>query len=239
MSEYDSTHDILRHQERVGQLLTHVVRELIDRALFHDKSKLSPKEKSIFDKSTPLLKDLTYGSSEYNQALKDIKPALDHHYEVNQHHPEHFSNSIEGMTLIDLLEMLCDWIASTERVSNGDIQKSLHINQKRFYICPQLMTILRNTVRFIESEGKLDQCELDDVAQTEVQESISASNDKEARKLYVCGYEPLCPECGGIAYSMYSCDESGFEDIWRCLVVRQHGFRIDKNIKWQKKKDES
>ena len=152
-SEYDSTHDIMRHQERVGQLLTHVVRELIDRALFHDKSKLSPKEKPIFDKFTPLLKDLIYGSSEYDQALIDLKPALDHHYKVNPHHPEHFSNGIEGMTLIDLLEMLCDWIASTQRVSDGDIQKSFRVNQERFHIHPQLMAILRNTVRFIE-DGK-------------------------------------------------------------------------------------
>ena len=47
------------------------------------------------------------------------------------------------MTLFDLLEMLCDWVAAVRRHDNGDINKSLEINQKRFNISPQLQQILR------------------------------------------------------------------------------------------------
>ena len=32
---------------------------------------------------------LTYGSDEYKACLTEMKPALDHHYAANRHHPEH------------------------------------------------------------------------------------------------------------------------------------------------------
>lgn len=33
---------------------------------------------------------------------------LDHHYQNNDHHPEHFELGINGMNLLQLLEMLAD-----------------------------------------------------------------------------------------------------------------------------------
>ena len=51
------------------------------------------------------------------------------------------------MTLVDLVEMLCDWAAATERHADGDIIKSLEINGERFGMTEQLATILENTVR--------------------------------------------------------------------------------------------
>ena len=91
-------------------------------------------------------KDTFYGSDEYKEFLAGMKPALDHHYAENRHHPEHFENGIDGMDLFDLVEMLFDWKEATERHNNGDILKSLDINEKRFNISPQLKQILANTV---------------------------------------------------------------------------------------------
>ena len=73
--------------------------------------------------------------------------ALKHHYAANSHHPEHYENGIDGMTLIDVLEMLCDWKAATERHADGDIMRSLEVNRERFGISDQLANILANTVR--------------------------------------------------------------------------------------------
>ena len=50
------------------------------------------------------------------------------------------------MNLIDLLEMIANWKASTERTPGGDIHKSLDINTRRFDIDPQLKMILLNTI---------------------------------------------------------------------------------------------
>jgi hypothetical protein len=50
------------------------------------------------------------------------------------------------MDLFDLLEMLIDWKAASERMANGgDISKSIELNRERFNISPQVESILRNT----------------------------------------------------------------------------------------------
>jgi hypothetical protein len=77
-----------------------------------------------------------------------MKPALDNHYANNRHHPEHFGEAgILGMNLIDLLEMLLDWKASSGRHSNGNIWRSIEINQRRFGYSDELKGILQNTIR--------------------------------------------------------------------------------------------
>ena len=51
------------------------------------------------------------------------------------------------MTIIDLIEMLCDWKAATMRHNDGNIRKSIEINAKRFNIDSQLTKMLENTVK--------------------------------------------------------------------------------------------
>jgi hypothetical protein len=89
-----------------------MINELSKRAVNHDKSKLESPEKEIFEEYTPKLKGTTYGSEEYKEFLKEMKPALDHHYANNRHHPEHFKNGVNDMNLFDLLEMAADWLAA-------------------------------------------------------------------------------------------------------------------------------
>lgn len=146
MSEkYDSAYDTNEHISRVCELLHESVFNLDDRKALHDKSKLLEPEKSAFDQATPRLKGSTYGSDEYKSFLADLKPALDHHYAHNKHHPEHYENGINGMSLFDIIEMLCDWKAAGERHADGSIERSLRVNKERFQISEQLQAILVNT----------------------------------------------------------------------------------------------
>ena len=87
---------------------------------------------------SPKLKTLEYGSEEYKQSLIELKVAPEHHYSKNPHHPEYYKNGIDGMNLIDICEMLCDWIAAVERDKNGNIKRSMEENKKRFNISDQL-----------------------------------------------------------------------------------------------------
>lgn len=146
MNNYDSTSDTLLHIKRVSQLLTEAASELIRRANVHDNSKLESPEKELFDEFTPKLKETTYGSEEYKKYLKELKVALDHHYENNSHHPEHYENGVNGFDLFDLIEMFFDWKAATERHADGDIMKSININKERFGIDEQICDIFKNTV---------------------------------------------------------------------------------------------
>jgi hypothetical protein len=107
-------------------------------------------EKELFDEFTPKLAGSTYGSDEYKEMLKGLKPALDHHYLYNSHHPEHYDNGIDGMNLLDLVEMFYDWKAASERHKNGDILKSIEINKIRFNMSDQLVSILNNTAKEME-----------------------------------------------------------------------------------------
>ncbi|HND86389.1 MAG TPA: DUF5662 family protein, partial [Pseudobdellovibrionaceae bacterium] len=135
--------DLIHRMRTDADILT----ELINRVMEHDLSKLEAPEKELYDKYTPVLAKLTYGTPEYRQNLEEMGEALRHHYKVNRHHPEHFENGINGMTLTDLVEMLADWKAASLRHDDGDIVKSLEINKKRFEIDDQLFGILKNTVR--------------------------------------------------------------------------------------------
>lgn len=143
--KYDSKKDTQAHIARVRELLTGACSELIRRANNHDASKLKSPEKEYFDKFTPKLAGSTYGSDKYKQFLKELKPGLDHHYEKNHHHPEHYKNGLDGFNLFDLVEMFFDWKAASERHNNGNIFNSIKINKERFKMSKQLESIFKNT----------------------------------------------------------------------------------------------
>lgn len=139
--------ETLKHVNKVRENLIKVIFDLDHRAQIHDKSKFESPEREILAENMPELAKTEYGSPEYAELLKKVKPALDHHYAKNRHHPEHWSNGVDDMTLMDLVEMLADWKAATERNKNGNIRKSIEHNAKRFNMTPQLERIFHNTVR--------------------------------------------------------------------------------------------
>lgn len=147
-------YETMRHIESVRNILDLVVIELLNRGKEHDQEKMRSPEVELFTEYTKKLKTSTYGSPEYNQFLKEMKPALEHHYSNYRHHPEHFPNGINDMNLIDLIEMFCDWKASSKRHNDGNILKSIDINRTRFNIPDTLVNIFRNTASFLEQKEK-------------------------------------------------------------------------------------
>jgi hypothetical protein len=142
---YDSREDTLKHIGQVRSNLLEVTQELTRRAIEHDRSKLEEPEKSVFDEYTPKLKESTYGSDEYKSFLDEMKVALDHHYAVNDHHPEHFDGGIGDMDLVQIIEMLADWKAATMRHADGDLGKSIYMNSDRFGYGDEMIKLLLNT----------------------------------------------------------------------------------------------
>ena len=147
IEELKTNAETQKHVDLVRLLLKDFAIQLLDRGVEHDRSKFSEQELPVFTEYTQKLKGTTYGSDEYKKYLAEMKPALDHHYASNRHHPEHFSDGIRGMTLVDLVEMLFDWWASTQRHADGDIFRSITLNEKRFNIPPELSDIFRNTIK--------------------------------------------------------------------------------------------
>lgn len=176
-TQEDCKRDTKEHIDTARKFMWLFMDELSSRATCHDKSKLESPEIEIFTEYTPKLKDSTYGSDEYKEFLKGMGVALEHHYRMNSHHPEHFKkhvciicfkeykelpshcedcmngtfteeSDISQMNLLDVVEMFCDWKAATMCHADGDIMKSIEHNQKRFKMSDQLTQILRNSVSF-------------------------------------------------------------------------------------------
>lgn len=141
----------MRHIERVRLYLNRVISCCLRRAEEHDQTKLQVPEVEAFRKHTDGLSKLTYGSKEYTANLEndELKAALEHHYANNRHHPQHFKNGVDDMNLIDLVEMLCDWKASSERHNDGNIRKSIELNAEKYKISPQLRGILEHTADYL------------------------------------------------------------------------------------------
>jgi hypothetical protein len=150
VSAYDSRPDTWEHIDTVRGLLGIVTRDLQRRADVHDRSKLQEPEVSTFNEFTPKLRDSTYGSDEYKRFLEGMGEGLQHHYAVNDHHPEHFEGGIADMSLLQLTEMLCDWLAATKRHADGDIRRSIEQNAERFGYGDELKRLLHNTVDALE-----------------------------------------------------------------------------------------
>ncbi len=142
------------HIALVNRLMVYCVSDLLQRAANHDASKLVPPEVEGFAAHKVKLDGLTYGSSEYEENRKMLEQTLAHHYAHNRHHPDHFPNGINGMTLLDLLEMFCDWSASTKRQHDGNLLMSIEKNAERFGISKQLLQILKNTAEEFDKIAK-------------------------------------------------------------------------------------
>jgi hypothetical protein len=144
---YDSRVDNLLHIIEVQRNMRLVVEQLLERLVEHDQSKLVPPERELFDIYTGRLQGLNVGTPAYEENRRMMGPALAHHYRCNSHHPEHYPNGILGMSLLDLIEMLCDWKASCMRSQTPrDVRQSIEELQSRFKYSDELKQIFLNTV---------------------------------------------------------------------------------------------
>lgn len=139
--------ETMKHIECVRKYIRLFTDKLTTRGVKHDATKLEAPEVEVFAECTTKLAQLEYNSPEYHASLAEMKPALDHHYANNRHHPEHFPKGIVDMNLIDIVEMFCDWKAASERTKDGNLLKSIELNAARFGYDDQLKQILLNTAK--------------------------------------------------------------------------------------------
>jgi hypothetical protein len=142
--------ETIKHIENVRKFIRIFTDALTTRAVRHDSTKLESPEVEVFAEFTPKLAHSTYGSEEYNGFLRQMNTALQHHYASNRHHPEHFTKGIDDMTLVDIVEMLCDWKAASLRQNDGNLLKSIELNANRFGYDDQLKKIFINTAKLLD-----------------------------------------------------------------------------------------
>ena len=149
MNTEKTTQIIKQHIKLVQDNIYDIIAELTKRAAHHDESKLVNPELEGYSKVTDKIEGTVYGTPEYIAATSELGPALKHHYQHNSHHPEHYINGIQGMNLIDIIEMFCGWQAAATR--NGDIRKSIEVGQSRYDYGDDIKQILLNTVDHLDA----------------------------------------------------------------------------------------
>ena len=123
---------VIKHKLWVFWYLSKACSAILKRGIIHDNSKCGKVEEPYFRKFQPLLAQCSYGSDEYKGHLHALTKTLKNHYGCNPHHPEHHKDGIHGMSMIDKIEMLCDWAASTKRHKDGSLERSIEQNAERF-----------------------------------------------------------------------------------------------------------
>ena len=137
--------DTIDHIQKVQLYLQQIIDDLQSRLLVHDRSKLLPPELDGYAGLSDAVRGLKYGTDEYKAAFEPFKIIIKHHYEANDHHPEHFQSGVAGMDMLQIIEMVADWKAASTRSSDA-LTPSLDASFKRFGIDDQLGLIIRNTV---------------------------------------------------------------------------------------------
>ena len=71
-----------------------------------------------------------------------------HHYKNNSHHPDHYVQGVYGMTIVDLVEMMCDVVSYIEELHVCQTSKIIKEQKERFDIDEGIAQILINTLNY-------------------------------------------------------------------------------------------
>jgi hypothetical protein len=144
-NEMEVLTDIIQHISEVQENMELFSSALQRRGTAHDRSKLGAFEFDAFVSTREAFKKANYGSPEYQACVDAIKPAVDHHYANNRHHTGYHPRGINDMTLVDIIEMICDWKAAARRSPDKTFTETLDYAFQKYGINGQLQLILRNT----------------------------------------------------------------------------------------------
>lgn len=145
MAQIETEEYIKGHISRVRRHIDTFIQLLIRRAENHDKSKLEEPELSWW-KEMDKEPRYPYGSKEYKQKIKKWDKVFKHHYKYNRHHPEHYEYGVSEMTLIDIVEMMCDWLGYKDTTTVTEALKVCDDQMARYDISEELRQIIFNTL---------------------------------------------------------------------------------------------
>ena len=145
MEQIDTEEYIKRHISRVRKHINTFVQLLLKRAINHDKSKLEEPEISWW-KEMDKEPRYPYGSEEYKQKIKRWDKVFKHHYKYNRHHPEHYEYGVSEMTLVDIVEMMCDWLGYKDTITISEALKVCDEQMRRYNIPDGIRQIIFNTL---------------------------------------------------------------------------------------------
>lgn len=157
--EEEKTKSYIRgHINRVRKWMSAFIAALENRSATHDQSKLEENEILGWIQMDQEPR-YDYGTLEYTSKKERYSWLFDKHYAANRHHPEYFEihkNKEAEMDLIDLIEMICDWVSYKDDIRYTEASKLVEVQCDRFGFSEELKQLMINTIRnnFIEIPGE-------------------------------------------------------------------------------------
>ncbi len=145
MGQINTEEFIKGHIARVRKHLNTFIQLLNKRAQLHDQSKLQDPEFKWW-KQMDEEPRYPYGTPEYHEKVARWKKVFDNHYRYNRHHPEHFDDGIKSMTLVDLVEMMCDWLGYKDVMTISEAMRVCDQQMERYQFSEELREIMFNTL---------------------------------------------------------------------------------------------
>lgn len=135
-------------------------KELYYRLKKHDNDKLLPENKKEIIEFSYEIDKYEYGTKEYFDILNKYSNTINKHYIINSHHPEHYKNGYADMSIIDKIEMVCDWVACII-CNNFYLDTGINKNIERFNIPDKDIMKIINTANYLYHNYLSDNYNLD------------------------------------------------------------------------------
>ena len=144
----DNTEDyIKKHINCVQYWMQYFAEILLRRSKEHDRSKLEEPELSQWKKMDEEPR-YSYESKEYLEKKKRYESLFKMHWKHNRHHPEYFDGKIfPDRDLIDLIEMLSDWLGYKDHISYSEASSLVKQQTKRYNFSSEIEDLLLNTLK--------------------------------------------------------------------------------------------
>ena len=153
---------IHNHIFYVQNAIKQFTNELDRRALLHDESKFREDELKGYLRFEDMPEGLEYGSTKYKAAMSKImenNDCFDLHSKRNSHHPE-FHNKPADMTLLDIIEMVCDWRGAHIAYGNkGDWMSSTKHNISRYEFTDAQKWAINQVAKLLDKKDNIDTAE--------------------------------------------------------------------------------
>ena len=120
---------VTRHIMTVQSRMRAIARRILNRADSHDLSKFAPDELGGMIEIDAIAEESGLNSPQYMEAIKG--PAIGLHRSRHSHHPEFHSDGIKDMSLLDLIEMVCDWKAANQVRGHPEGRQSVNMMIRR------------------------------------------------------------------------------------------------------------
>jgi len=141
---------VVQHKKAISDIMYKLADMIRKRADAHDDSKLDSTEFNKWSLNYLPESKRNLDNKEFKKTFEKLGEVREIHYSKNRHHLEFFNGDIKKINIIDLLEIICDWIASTANQDKGNLRLTIERAKERFKFSKEIEHIILNTLELLE-----------------------------------------------------------------------------------------